>query len=165
MVQNPPCWTASLLLFPHWEIQNKTKSSLNSQSHFVLEAVIFFCIPVWRILYHVIVSCKKPPYWLCIIVLPAWFFFFPTELFLDKPFSEPISPDEIADPKKFVNIFNLFIAEHLSCFLLCSCQTLATFQRKKLQRCWAQHVSYIWELLLICFDMLCGSLREKKSKS
>ena len=60
MVQNPPCWTASLLLFPHWEIQNKEMSSLTGQSRFVLEAVTFFCVPVWRILYHVIVCCKRP---------------------------------------------------------------------------------------------------------
>ena len=28
MVQNPPCWRASLLLFPHWDIQNKENSNL-----------------------------------------------------------------------------------------------------------------------------------------
>ena len=28
MVQNPPCWRASLLLFPHWDIQNKENLKL-----------------------------------------------------------------------------------------------------------------------------------------
>ena len=28
MVQNPPCWRASLLLLPHWDIQNKENSNL-----------------------------------------------------------------------------------------------------------------------------------------
>ena len=60
MVQNSPSWTASLLLFPRWEIQNKETSSLTGESRFVLEAVTFFCVPVWRILYHVIVCCKRP---------------------------------------------------------------------------------------------------------
>ena len=28
MGQNPPCWRASLLLFPHWDIQNKENSNM-----------------------------------------------------------------------------------------------------------------------------------------
>ena len=60
MVQNPSYWRASLLLFPHWEIQNKETSSLTGQTRFVLKAVAFFCPPVWWILYHLIVCCKRP---------------------------------------------------------------------------------------------------------
>ena len=53
-VQNPPC----LLLFLHWESQHKGMLSLTGQSHFVLEAGTFFCVPVRRTLYQVIVCCK-----------------------------------------------------------------------------------------------------------
>ena len=55
LVQNPSCWRAGLLLFPHWEIQNKKKPRLTGHSRFVLEAVTLLCVPVCRILYHVIV--------------------------------------------------------------------------------------------------------------
>ena len=60
MVQNPPYWRVSLLLFPRWEIQNKEMLNLTGQSRFVLEAVTFFCPPVRRSFYHVIVCWKGP---------------------------------------------------------------------------------------------------------
>ena len=36
MVQNPPCWRASSLLFPHWDIKKKGKSRLTGSGLFVL---------------------------------------------------------------------------------------------------------------------------------
>ena len=51
----PAEWQAA-----HWDIQNKEKSRLAGCNRFVLEAVVFFCHPAWRLLYHVTVSCKEP---------------------------------------------------------------------------------------------------------
>ena len=45
MVQNPPYWRASSLLFPHWDIKTKRPQSIKRD---------------WRFLYHVIVCCKRP---------------------------------------------------------------------------------------------------------
>ena len=36
VVQNPPCWRASSLLFPYWDIKNKGKSSFTGSGLFVL---------------------------------------------------------------------------------------------------------------------------------
>ena len=48
MVQNPPCWRASSLLFPYWGIKTKASQAW------------WACPPAWQILYHVIICCKKP---------------------------------------------------------------------------------------------------------
>ena len=64
MVQNPPCWRASSLLFPHWDIINKGKSSLTGSGLFVLMSQWGnnneLALQHGGFLYHVIVSCKRP---------------------------------------------------------------------------------------------------------
>lgn len=47
MVQNLPCWRASLLSFLHWKIQNKRKPNLIPWFLFVFNAAPFFCPPAW----------------------------------------------------------------------------------------------------------------------
>jgi len=44
VLQNPPCWRASSLLFPHWDIKTKRPEPVKLD------------LP----LYHVIASCKRP---------------------------------------------------------------------------------------------------------
>ena len=86
VVENPPCWRANSLLFPHWD-WDFAKSTAFAWWPFLAifkmlsflivtwssEAWLAFvlmsqcgnnnelaCPPAWRILYHVIVSCKRP---------------------------------------------------------------------------------------------------------
>ena len=44
----------------HWDIQNNEDLSLSDLSRFVLDAPVRSLRSSWRILYHVIVSCKGP---------------------------------------------------------------------------------------------------------
>ena len=53
VVQNPPCWRASSLLFPHWDIKTKRSEPVKLD-------LPWACAPAWWILYHVIVTCKRP---------------------------------------------------------------------------------------------------------
>ena len=66
MVQSTPYWDAKT---PPGNVKQK-KSHFFSELCFVLEAVTFFCVLIWRILYHVTSSCKGPIYIFC--DLPFW---------------------------------------------------------------------------------------------
>ena len=57
--KNPPCWRASSLLFPHWDV--KTKASQASLVQVSLcENNNELALQHGGFLYHVIVSCKRP---------------------------------------------------------------------------------------------------------
>ena len=60
MVRNPTSWRAKKCNKTPLENVNKEKSHFSSYLCFVLESGTFFCVPIWRILYHVTSSCKGP---------------------------------------------------------------------------------------------------------
>ena len=60
---SPPCWRASSLLFPHWDIKTKRPEpvKLDLPLFWCPNAGIIMSLPSsMAILYHVIVSCKRP---------------------------------------------------------------------------------------------------------
>ena len=62
VVQNPPCWRASSLLFPHWDIKTKRPETvkLDLPLFWCRNAGIMMSLPSSMAdLYHVIASCKR----------------------------------------------------------------------------------------------------------